>query len=63
MRNTNTNKALAMSFAILLSTAAMAAPIQAQAAARVPGTCDLLKNTACDPGSLLDAILDLFSFN
>jgi len=52
MRNT-TNRAIAMGFAIILSTAALTAPIQAQAASGP--TCTAV--ASCD--SLLDRILKL----
>lgn len=63
MRNSSMKQALAAGFGIVLGVSAMAAPIQAHAA-KLPGTCDLVKNTACaGPVSLLDRFLALLSFS
>lgn len=47
--------------AILAVMSAMSAPLQAHAS-KVPGTCDLVRNTMCGaPASLLDQILAIFT--
>jgi hypothetical protein len=59
-----TLKAATMGFALILSAAAMSAPSAAYASTRIPGSCELVKNTACGgPTSLVQQILNLFSFN
>ena len=61
MRNT-IKSGIAATFGMILSISAMTAPMTAEAA-KVPGTCDLVKNTDCNPASLLDQILNLFGFS
>lgn len=64
MRNTTLKNAFAMSFAAALGVAVMTAPTSAYAATRVPGSCELVKNTVCNaPGTLLQQILNLFSLH
>ena len=60
---TNTFKTAAMqAIAIITLISAMSAPIQADAA-KLPGTCDLVRNTMCDqPTSLLDQFLAIIKW-
>ena len=60
MTRSTRNKMLSISFAAILATSAMALPLQAYASVKVPGTCELVKNTACSPGSLLEQLKALF---
>lgn len=61
MRNSTIRPAVIAGFGIILGIAATATPGQAQAAQRLPGSCDLVQNAVCGaPGSLLDQILALF---
>ncbi len=51
----------AQALAILTLASALSAPIQAHAA-RIPSPCSLVQNTlSCEPATLLDRILALFS--
>jgi len=60
MHTQNLRHAIAIGFAVILSTAATLAPMQAQAA----DICSQMRNTqGCDaPTTLLDQILSLISF-
>jgi hypothetical protein len=55
--------AATMSFAVILSAAAMSAPGAAYATTKVPGSCELVKNTVCGaPTTVLQQILSMISF-
>ena len=51
------NNTLAIAFAAILAASSLALPAQAEAAARVTITCDVINSTSCNPVSVVQWLL------